>query len=70
MRIGPQSALFGPMLKTSCGSDAVCLLVNFLKIIFLYVLFLVFLRGDSVPEAGEKYPDQQLELEVMLLGAL
>lgn len=45
VRIGANSGTFGPLLKTSCGADEVCL-------------------GDSVPEAAEKYPDEQLEVEV------
>jgi hypothetical protein len=45
VRVGADSAIFGPLLKTSCSPDEVCL-------------------SDSVSEAGEKYPNQQFELEV------
>ncbi|KAL3119557.1 hypothetical protein niasHT_010143 [Heterodera trifolii] len=45
VRLGPNSAMFGQMLRTTCGPDEVCL-------------------SDSVPELGEKYPDQQLEIEI------
>ncbi|KAL3070096.1 hypothetical protein niasHT_036637 [Heterodera trifolii] len=45
VRLGPNSAMFGQMLRTTCGPDEVCL-------------------SDSIPELGEKYPDQQLEIEI------
>uniref|UniRef100_A0A914IDL9 Lipid-binding serum glycoprotein C-terminal domain-containing protein n=1 Tax=Globodera rostochiensis TaxID=31243 RepID=A0A914IDL9_GLORO len=45
VRLGPNSSVFGQMLRTTCGPDEVCL-------------------SDSIPEMGEKYPDQQLEVEI------
>uniref|UniRef100_A0A183CBG7 SECA_MOTOR_DEAD domain-containing protein n=1 Tax=Globodera pallida TaxID=36090 RepID=A0A183CBG7_GLOPA len=45
VRLGPNSSVFGQMLRTTCGLDEVCL-------------------SDSIPEMGEKYPDQQLEVEI------
>lgn len=50
VRIGPNSPLFGPLLKTTCGPDEVCL-------------------SDSVPEAGERYPRRQLEIELETVRA-
>ncbi|KAL3085404.1 hypothetical protein niasHT_036514 [Heterodera trifolii] len=45
VRLGPNSAMFGQMLRTTCGPDGVCL-------------------SDSIPELGDKCPDQQLEIEI------
>uniref|UniRef100_A0A915MWI8 Lipid-binding serum glycoprotein C-terminal domain-containing protein n=1 Tax=Meloidogyne javanica TaxID=6303 RepID=A0A915MWI8_MELJA len=44
--IGQNSPLFGPLLRTSCDLDNVCL-------------------GDTIPEASEIYPNEQLELKIV-----
>uniref|UniRef100_A0A1I8BJS9 BPI2 domain-containing protein n=1 Tax=Meloidogyne hapla TaxID=6305 RepID=A0A1I8BJS9_MELHA len=44
--VGQNSPLFGPLLRTSCDLDNVCL-------------------GDSMPEASEIYPNEQLELKIL-----
>ncbi|CAK5103535.1 unnamed protein product [Meloidogyne enterolobii] len=43
--VGQNSPLFGPLLRTSCDLDNVCL-------------------GDTIPEASEIYPNEQLELKI------
>uniref|UniRef100_A0A914NBD9 Lipid-binding serum glycoprotein C-terminal domain-containing protein n=1 Tax=Meloidogyne incognita TaxID=6306 RepID=A0A914NBD9_MELIC len=40
------SPLFGPLLRTSCDLDNICL-------------------GDTIPEASEIYPNEQLELKIL-----
>nr|CAD2166706.1 unnamed protein product [Meloidogyne enterolobii] len=44
--VGQNSPLFGPLLRTSCDLDDVCL-------------------GDTIPEASEIYPNEQLELKIV-----
>uniref|UniRef100_A0A914L315 Lipid-binding serum glycoprotein C-terminal domain-containing protein n=1 Tax=Meloidogyne incognita TaxID=6306 RepID=A0A914L315_MELIC len=44
--VGQNSPLFGPLLRTSCDLDNVCL-------------------GDTIPEASEIYPNEQLELKIV-----
>uniref|UniRef100_A0A915N8I9 Lipid-binding serum glycoprotein C-terminal domain-containing protein n=1 Tax=Meloidogyne javanica TaxID=6303 RepID=A0A915N8I9_MELJA len=44
--VGQNSPLFGPLLRTSCDLDNICL-------------------GDTIPEASEIYPNEQLELKIL-----
>lgn len=45
LHVNKDTPIFGPLLRTTCSMDEVCL-------------------TDSIPEAGEQYPNKQLDVTI------